>query len=326
MSLESMTENKPWWNRPLIGDISLIERIIGYINRKEVPELALSLHNAELQELEKLTPIIQMQDNNEFGEQFLLYLSLKEKIENNQDEYKGINTFVRILRFAIHRNKHFQNLRRIELDYQGKTQRELYDFVYEQLNNNLDASVFRKTIHQKIDYLLAILKNELIKEALISYRDSLEVISEESIGLNLLFLFKKYKITDYTVFKIISDIIKQIKKQDLTNLKALVLVAKINYEELEKLGHLIGISQKNNEPIVYAQILQYIALSQKYERLNYRFEQLQANLIQWQKNYKTLHTVREEYPSHKYKLPKEFLQIIPGENIYIKYKDFLSIS
>lgn len=325
MNLQPETDDQPWWNRPLLGKISFLERLIGAINRQQVPELALSLHNTELDELNRIAPVIQMQDNDSFSQEFLLYIFIKNQIENNKDEYKGLLTFIKILQFAIEKNSHFKNIQKIESDYQGKTQLELYEFVFEQLNNNLDKSIFRQNVHEKVENLISIIRNELIQNILRSYVMSLDNIAENEIGLNLLLLFKKYKIADYTIFNIIADILKQLVKQDLQNLKALVLVVKVNYEQLEKLGQLIGIPTRSNEPMIYAKILQYIALLHKYETLNYRFNQLVTNLNKWEKHYKTINDIRIEYPSHKYHLPQEFLATIPGENIYQKYKDYLHL-
>ena len=50
------------------------------------------------------------------------------------------------------------------------------------------------------------------------------------------------------------------------------------------------------------------------------------NLLKWQKHHQTITDIRKEYPHHTYKLPAEFTQVIPGENIYEKYKAYLPIT
>lgn len=324
MNLQPNSEQKPWWNRPLLGNVSLIERILGGINRKQIPELALSLHNTEMEELEKIAPTIQMLDNDKYNKEFLFYINLKNKVDNNLDEYKGLSTFIKILSFAVYHSNYYRIIQRTELDYQGKSQRELYDFIEQQLYTNPDKLVFKKLVNEEIDRLISLIRNEPTKQALNLYKESLEAIAEDEIGLNILLLFKRYKIADYSIFNTISDILKQLKKQDLENLKPLVLVVKVNYEELEKLGKLIGLPSDKTEPITFAKIIQYIALLHKHENLNYRFRQLLDNLKRWQKHYQTILEVRNEYPSYNYQLPDNFLVNIPGENIYLKYRDYLA--
>jgi hypothetical protein len=326
MNVKPNNKDKPWWNRPIMGSVSLTERLLRAINKEKVPELALSLHNKELEELNEIVSALERQDDGTFKQEFLDYISIKNKVENSQDEYKGLNTCIKILRFAIEKNIHFRNIHKIELDCQGKTQLELYKFVLEQLDGDLDPVIFKENVQEKIEHLVSITRNELIKDVLGSYLNSLNTIAEDEIGLKLLLLFKKYKRADATIFDIISDILKELKKQDLANLKALVLLVKVNYEQLEKIGILIGIPNKSNQAITYAKIFQYIVFCYKYESCYARFQQLLENLIKWEKHYKNLQEVRQQYPIGKYKLPEEFIKIIPGESIYQKYKDYLPIS
>lgn len=326
MTNNSRTPDKSWWNRPLVGSVSLIERILGALNPQTVPELALSLHDTEWEELEKIVPTLTMLDNDQYSPEFLLYINIKNKLENNLDEYKGLDKFINIFSFAIKNINHFRTVRRIELDFQGKTQLELYEFIEEQLNTNYDPILFRKLVSNEIDQLLKVIVNEPTQKALLSYKMALDAITQEQAGLNLLLLFKKYQIQDYAIFKVVNDILKQLKKQDLENLKALVLVVKVNYDELNKLGQLMGISHQEDLVITYAKIIQYIALSYRYENIIYRFHQLTDNLQKWYKHYETVANIREEYPSHKYKVSPNFLQPIPGESIYAKYKDFMNVS
>lgn len=323
MKSQSELQTKPWWNRPLFGGVSLIERIWGALNRQEIPELALSLHDTEFEELEKIFPTMKMLDNEQYTDEFLLYIRIKNKVENNLEEYKGLHTFIKIFSFTTRHINYFRTIRRIELDFQGKTQVELYNFIEEQLNLTSDPNLFNQIVIEEIDRLINIIRNEPTKEALLSYKNAIDAISKDEIGLNLLILFKKYNLSDYSIFNVINAILKKLKKQNLETLKALVLVVKVNYDELEKLGHLVGIPNNEDKVIIYAKILQYIALSYRYENLLYRFNQLLEVVKNWNKQYQTLLQIRQEYPSHKYKIPESFLKTIPGEYIYNKYQEFI---
>lgn len=94
---------------------------------------------------------------------------------------------------------------------------------------------------------------------------------------------------------------------------------------MHKLGQLIGINNQEDLVITYAKIIQYIALSYRYDHIVHRFRQLTDSLEKWYKHYETITNIREEYPSYKYKVSSNFLQPIPGESIYVKYKDFVNI-
>jgi hypothetical protein len=325
MNLPPKLAEKPWWNRPLFGNMTLLERLLNIINRQAVSNLALSLHSTEWEELTRITPTLENLDGHQFNPEFLLYISLKNQLENNQGQYQDLNSLIKIIRLALEKNSHFQTIQKIELDYQGKTQRELYDFVIQQLTSNLDPLIFKQSVHQKVEELISIIRNEPTRNALKSYLKALDVISEDKIGLNVLLLFKKHDLGNYQVFDLIETIFKKIKNQNLENLKSLVLVVKLNYEEIKKIGQVIGVNNSQNEPITYAKILQYIGLCYKYEALESPFKQLGEILLQWQKHYQNIMDIREAYPAYKYKLPPEFTQEIPGQNIYEKYKDYLFI-
>ncbi|MBL1209008.1 hypothetical protein [Geminocystis sp. GBBB08] len=324
MTKDPYFQSKPWWNRPLVGNVSIIERILGALNPQKVPELALSLHDTELEELRKFEPTLRMLDNDQYVPEFLYFINIKQKLEKNIDDYKGIHIFVKIFTFAIKHINDFRTIRRIELDFQGKTQLDLYQFIEEQLNNNSDPLLFKQLVNIEIEELLSIIRNEPTKKALLSYQMALNNINIDQIGLNLLLLFKKYQISDYTIFNTINEILKQFKKQDLTNLKALVLIVKVNYEELDKIGKLIGISHNEDAVITYAKIIQYIALSNRYDNIIYRFQQLLDSIDKWHKHYQTVLEIRQKYPSHKYKVSPKFIEVIPGESIYFKYQDYLT--
>lgn len=215
------TPEKSWWNRPLVGSVSVVERILGALNPQIVPPLALSLHDTEWEELKKIVPTLTMLDNDQYTPEFFLYIKIKNKLENNLDDYKGLNKFIKIFSFAIKNINHFRTIRRIELDFQSKNLLELYEFIEEQLKINYDPVLFHKLVSHEINELLKVIINEPTKKALLTYKIALDAITQEEAGLNLLLLFKKYQIQDYAIFKIINDILKQLKKTGIRKFKSL---------------------------------------------------------------------------------------------------------
>lgn len=325
MNLKQNKQQKPWWNRPLFGEIGLTERLIGIINQQPLPEIALSLYNSEIAELEKYVPTIKMLENDNYSQEFLFYVKLKHRIENNLDDYKGLNTFAEILIFAVYNIRHFETIQRIELDYREKSQRELYKFVEQKLNNKIGTKLFQNQVNTEIEKVISLVNNNSIKEALIYYKNALDKITDEQIGLKLLLLLKSYKSANYSIFNIIIDVLKKAKKKDLQNLQSLISVAETDYEKLENLGRFIGMPNKINSPNTFGKIIQYMSLNRKYNHLNYQFQQLINNICKWEKNYQNLIEIRKKYPSYQYKLPESFKQNISAEEIYLKYKDYLSL-
>lgn len=326
MKSQPQLTEQSWWNKPLFGSVSLWQRLWGALKPQPIPELAVSLHNTELEELNNIAPTIKMLDNEQYSSEYVFYRHIKYKLDHNLDEYKGLNTFVKIFSFTINNIKYFSVVRRIELDFQGSTLNGLYEFVQEQLSITNDTHLFHKLVNGEINRLLKLVRNEPTKNAILTYKNALFAISQNEMGLNLLSLFKKYNISDFSTFKILNDILKQLKNQDLENLKALVLVVKVNYEQLDKLGNLFGIPPSDDQVIIYAKILQYIALTSRYENINYRFEKLLDILKKWNTHYQTLKEIREQYPAYKYKVPSEFLQEVGGESIYAKYESLMKLS
>ena len=54
-----------------------------------------------------------------------------------------------------------------------------------------------------------------------------------------------------------------------------------------------------------------------------QFEQLVELLKKWEKTYKNIAMVRQEYTSDQYQIPQEFKEDIPGINVYQKYAKYL---
>lgn len=323
INIKHSSRIKPWWNRPIVGDVSLFDRFCCLLSSKTVPDLAVSLHNTEMEEIGKIAPTVNMLDNSRYSQNFIFYRKLKHKVENYLDEYRDIHQFVEILHFALHHIHDFHVVNRIELDYKGKSQYELYNFISQQLSINPDPILFINSVENEMKRVINLEMNHSIKEALEKYEKALLNIGKEEIGVNLLSMFKRYKSVKYTIFDILFNLLKELKKQDLQNKELINSVVETHFSELEEMANFIGIPKEMDYHDTLTKIIQYLALNHKYHSRNYRFGQLLENLTKWQKHYKCIIEVREQYPRYSYKLPEEFMQPIPAENIYLKYEDYL---
>ena len=136
------------------------------------------------------------------------------------------------------------------------------------------------------------------------------------MGLKLLALFKQYELQDFSILKNISDVVEGFQGKDLISSDELISPVLENYESFEKLGPIIGISKAESTPQAYAKILQVIGLTNRHGKAYLEFAQLVELLKKWEKPYKTIAMVRQEYTEDKYSIPPEFKEDIPGTSTY----------
>jgi len=99
-----------------------------------------------------------------------------------------------------------------ESRYCSSGQQELYKFVNGLLTQDLDLDpvVFKEQIDRKLQEVLPLLKTEEGKIALEAYIQAVSKISNNSLGMKLLLLFKKCQLNDYSTLRSVSNIIAQI--------------------------------------------------------------------------------------------------------------------
>ena len=321
------------WSIPTLGFISkkfifgeegIVEDLQNKFGKPQVPEGTVFLHERAFKDLEKLAQQICRINSEKFGNnEFLLFVKIKQAIENKIEEYQVLNDRAELLKVAIAAQSSFLRIEQTELRFRSRHQQEFYQFVVDSLNQNLDKAKFRDRVKRKLAEIIPLLNTEEGRDALQSYLKEIDKISKHKLGLKLLSLFKQYQLADFTILKKVSDIVNQFKGHDLLAAKKIVSFVINDYEIFEKLGPIIGVSESENSPETYANILQYIGLISRHEKSYEKFQQLIEALNKWQKPYKTITVIRQEYQASEYRLPKEFSQEIPGINIYKKYEQFL---
>ena len=63
-------------------------------------------------------------------------------------------------------------------------------------------------------------------------------------SIKLLALFKKYELKDFSVLKTVSDVVESLQAKELLSPKDLVSSVLENYDAFEKLGPILGISER----------------------------------------------------------------------------------
>jgi hypothetical protein len=296
----------------------------GSFGRPKVPDTAIALCDRYLKKIVNLATKAEQIDDEKFGtKEFVLYIQLRNKVARGINEYQQIGQSIQYLEVAITASSSYLKIEQTELRYRSRKQQAFYQFVIDNITDDIDKFVFRDRVKNKLAEILPLINSEEGSSALKSYVVEINKISQHALGLKLLALFKKYQLTDFAILRKVSDIVEQINAQDVLSDKKLMIIILENYEVLEKLAPIIGIAKKDIKPETFTKILQYMGLVRRHEKSFQQFQELIKVLKQWQKPYQSLKQVREQYPVHQYRVPKQFSQQIPGLKIYQKYEKYL---
>lgn len=292
--------------------------------RPKVPETAIALCDRCFKKLANLATKAEQIDDEKFGKkEFVLYIQLRNKVAKGANEYQQIGQSIQYLEVAITAASSYLKIEQTELRYRSRKQQAFYQFVIDNITDDIDKNAFRDRVKNKLAEILPLVNSEQGSSALKTYVVEINKISQHDLGLRLLALFKKYQLTDFAILRKVSDIVEQINAQDVLSDKNLMIIILENYDILEKLAPIIGIAKEDVKPETFTKILQYMGLVRRHEKSFQQFKELIKVLKQWQKPYQSLKQVREQYPVHQYRVPKEFSKQIPGLNIYQKYERYL---
>ena len=318
-------------------------------SKQIISESIISLHNQNLEDLRVFGAIVNTLDNANHAKfddrEFGFYLKLKFSLADG-GEYQSLGNSAELLRVAIQAKDSFLKIEQTELRYRSLKQQDYYDFVFKLLeenfsrddSNNLEQSnfmavkpkkkysseEFKLKIGKYLEEIIPSIKTEQGKKALEEYKESIEILAQEKeLGLKLLYLFKKFRAADLSALKAISDMVEYLQNKNITNISVSLDLAKNNFNIFEQLREIIGISKQKNQPETYGIILQYIALSKKYQTTYFQFSKMIEALKQWRKSYETVNSIRQGHPSNQYELPEEFTQEIIGLKTYKKYQGYV---
>ncbi len=313
------------WQRPVVGEGSILEELLGKFSKEPVSENTILLHNREVTDLGVFAKTAQAIDNEKFSnEEFLLFVKTKYLLAKNLDEYAGIYDSLRFLQLAIEVKDSFITIDQTELRYRGSKQQQFYQFVEGLLSDHENTITFREQVQAKLAETLPQIKTDEGKIALQSYAQHIDKLSDHELGLKLLSLFKAYQLADYSILRIISDMIQSLNKRDLQDFKGLVSLVMVNYAVFEKLRQIIGLAEHQSSPETYARMIQYIALSNRHSLSYLKFNELVQVIRKWFRPYQAIVGIRNEHPATEYKQPKEFAEPIPGVEVYQKYKKWFT--
>lgn len=324
------TFQKPWWNRPLWGEQSMWERLTSVFIREIIPESSIFLHDRALAKIQKITPLIEGLYDDKFGHpEFILLLKIRAAFNRNLGEYQGLKEKSEMLQAALEAKDSFLNIEETEFQYRSYTQQIFYEEIFkllESLEQQTISDDFDQAVQELTESTVQKLKTEEGAQAIRAYSKELQNLSSgHKLALRLLYLFKRYQLADFSILRKISDLVLTFTKKELHNSKQIFIEIKLNYSIFEKMGKIIGITGKKNNPDTYTKIIRYIALMEKHKDSYSQFKRLLSHLKEWKEPYDHLATLREEYPSKVYKIPKTFREKVPGIEMYERYQSSLSL-
>ncbi len=338
--------------------LSALNKDIGKKEEKEkqtISEKIIEIHNQNFGELKVLAPIMKALDTPQLQEpSFLSYIKLRSSLAEGSNEYEGLGNSAELLRVAILTKSSFLKIEQTELRYRGLKQQAFYDYIFQLLEENFggkdqqkqeddlsqyaikktkadaenkySSEEFKAKINDKLEEILPTIKSEEGQAALKEYRDSLAILAQDnSIGLKLLYTFKKFQLADFSTLSIISDMVEYLQDKPLNNLRAFIDLVNKNMEVFNQIANIIYIPKTKQTADNFAILLQYTALSRKYQSSYGQLGRLIEVLKQWYPFYENVKNTRKNYPESDFILPAEFQKEIPGVEIYDKYQDYLKI-
>lgn len=320
--------SKPWWNRPLWGDKSMLEKLESIIHKPHdtIPPEVIEHHQRVFAELKILTPIAKALDNQDFNNpEFLEFVHISQLFADEIGEYKGLKNYVSLFRVAVEARNSFLKIEQIELSYRSTKQQEMYRFLLELLEQQLDSQTFIKSLDEKRQKILPEIQTEEGKEAINVYTDTLQNLArQDELGIKLMYLFKKYQLENFSLLKIVSEIVQYLQGRNLRDFNDIKILVRANQELFAQLGRIIELPLEKTREDDYARMLQYIAMKQKYRELYIQFLRLLEVMTQWNHFYSIIKDLREHYSPEKFEIPPEFNTPIPGSEIYAKYQTVIT--
>ncbi|WPF89146.1 hypothetical protein WEU38_02370 [Cyanobacterium aponinum AL20118] len=321
------TPTQPWWNRPLLGNQSLLQwlkTVLSFQSKQEIPESTIQLYTNSFGQLKNIAAIARTIDKEKFtSKEFINFLMLNRQFESNAGAYEGLRNSIELLRVALETKESFLKIEATETRYRSFSQQEFYDYVYNLLVKDMEVAQFQEAIQKQLVRVIPKIKSDEGKAAIQSYVNHLETVCKDKLGLKLLYLFKQYDMSNFSLLRTVGEIADSFYDKDLDSLKEFMVVVQVNADIFLKLGQIIQVPQKKNVPETYAITLQYIALRNRHQNSFAQFQQLLGLLRQWENFYNPIIAIAKEYPPSEYKQPDIFKADIPGLEIYNKYQTHL---
>ncbi|NCO74390.1 MAG: hypothetical protein GW795_03905 [Cyanobacteria bacterium] len=321
---------KPWWNRPLLGEKTLIDYFFSEYIKLEIPPEILSVYNYALEKSDNITLTLKALLNDKFSNKgFLIYARIEGYLNKYCQHKKhyfivGKELFKTLLDNLDILNK----LTDIEAEYNHGVFLEFYQFALELIQKYPNKLIFQEKLKKAKEYFTIQLNEEQEKKVIGVYIKYLLLLSEVDNLANYFYLVKINQLTNWELLKKIKTFIEENQQSNIEELKPFILLVKNDEDWFTKIAtKIIKIKKEDTEDsLIIANILQYIALSYKYEVIYPQFQLFLNYLSKWEKVYYYIISLRDKYGSKKYNYPPNFKVKISGFDIYKSYYDYLDSS
>jgi hypothetical protein len=296
---------------------NLVQRII----KEQVPENDIRQHRRDLTNLKYLVQKAENLDSEKFqNNEFSMFSKIKSYIAHNVYEYTDLSAVVDLLNVAIDAQKSFAAIYQVESQYHSKSQQDFYEFVTDLLNQeNVDRHELKQKVLDKAKIICAELKTEEGRGAICTYASEVVKVSENDFGIDLLRLFKKNHMSDYSIIGKIGESIDHLDGANLVDLDGLMLMVLEKSNAFEKIGAVLDLKEEANSPETHRKVLQFIGLKKRYQASYAKFQDLLATVKEFHRYYQSITAIRGKYPAKKYRIPVEFTVELPGLKLYKKY-------
>lgn len=325
--LEEKIITKPWWNRPLLGEKTLIDYLFGADLRTSIAVKQLSLYYSAIEKIENLSLTLKALLNENFTHQdFLIYARIQTYLDKYYRQKKhyfiiGKDFFKPLLdNLDI-----FIKLSEIEAEYNHVSFLEFYNECLGLIKEQPNKLIFQEKLRKIKQSFHSQILEEQERKIISLYTKYLIIISETPNQLNIFYELKINDIEQWELLKKIKEFIDYNIQYNTEELKSFVLLVKNNESELQDIAtKILKIKKEETEDfLIISGILQYVTLSYKYEQYYSQFKLFLDYLSKWEKTYFYILNFREKYPSSKYYHPSSFKAKLAGFDIYKSYHDYL---
>ncbi|MBD2395782.1 hypothetical protein H6G11_16175 [Cyanobacterium aponinum FACHB-4101] len=242
--------------------------MLSFQSKQEIPESTIQLYTNSFGQLKNIAAIARTIDKEKFtSKEFINFLMLNRQFESNAGAYEGLRNSIELLRVALETKESFLKIEATETRYRSFSQQEFYDYVYNLLVKDMEVAQFQEAIQKQLVRVIPKIKSDEGKAAIQSYVNHLETVCKDKLGLKLLYLFKQYDMSNFSLLRTVGEIADSFYDKDLDSLKEFMVVVQVNADIFLKLGQIIQVPQKKNVPETYAITLQYIALRNRHQTL-----------------------------------------------------------
>ncbi|MGI0480729.1 hypothetical protein ACN4EE_08055 [Geminocystis sp. CENA526] len=318
---------KPWWNRPLVGEKTLVDYLLGQKLRSDIPSEHLFLYHSAIEKIENLSLTLKALFNENFSNKdFLVYARIQSYLDKYCQQKKHYFIIGKeFLKPLLDNLDIFIKIDEVEEEYNDVVFFEFYNECLELIRQQQNKLIFQEKLRKLKQSFQEKLYEEKEKVIISVYVKYLVTISEIPNLLNIFYEVKINDIHQWNLFKKIQEFINYNLDYHTEELKSFVLLVKNNEKELMNIAtKIIKIKKEETEDfLILSGILQYITLSYKYEQYYLQFKLFLDYLSKWEKTYFYIQHFRDKYPNQEYYQPSSFKVKVAGFDLYKSYHDYL---